>query len=148
MAPFVEVGELPLNTHTSLGEDPISSVECEHTGRSTFSEREHAAHLGRSSYTGTAAGPCAHDYVVRSPRSGVLLFNNPNFCGQGIFAAPLLVLLPARAHKNITFHTYPYPMGFQPQRWDTRRMFEYDAAAGMRARRAMRPRQNQDAQSS
>lgn len=69
----------------------------------------------------------------------VLLFDRPDFCGQGVFAAPLLVSLRAKGHRHITFHTYPIATEWKTQRWTSCRIFDYGAASRLRARRTVCP---------
>lgn len=80
--------------------------------------------------------PEAHDAIPDVyPALDILLFECPDFCGEGLYAAPLLVSLPAKAHRHITFHSDPFCAGRRLQRWQTCRLFDYDAAARLQGRR-------------
>lgn len=84
--------------------------------------------------------PEEHEAVPHvHPGLDILLFECPNYCGEGLSAAPLLVSLPARAHRHIAFHSYPLCTGERLQRWQTCRLFEYDAAARLQGRRSVCP---------
>lgn len=76
---------------------------------------------------------------LRFPPKAVVLFECPNVCGQSQFAGPLLISLKARSWRHVSFHTYPFCVGWSPRHWVTCRIFDYRAARRLQSRRSCCP---------